>query len=95
MAMTKEEILKAFEAHKLGMTLKQYEDSQRVINDAAEEAATPEAKQREEYTIKTLMARLDALESKLDAIKSSAPEGSDFDHCLRNYRAQHHAEYRD
>ena len=95
MAMTREEILKAFEAHKLGMTLKQYDESQQAKKAAAEEAKTPEAKKREEETIKALMARLDALEEKWNAVMNSAPEGSDLDHCLRNYRAQHHAEYRD
>ena len=97
MAMTKEDILKAFEAYKLGKSLKEYkncEDFEDEKKRAEVDAQTPEAKAREEYTIKALMARLDALESKLDAIKSSAPEGADFDLALRNYRTTHHAEYR-
>jgi small-conductance mechanosensitive channel len=94
MAMTREDILKAFEAHKLGIALKEYEDRENEKKQAAEEAQTPEAKAREQETIKALMARLDALEDKLNAIKSSAPEGSDFDLALRNYRTTHHAEYR-
>ena len=93
MAMTREDILKAFEAHKLGMALSDYEARENEKKQAAEVAQTPEAKAREQETIKALMARLDALESKLDAIFSSAPDGASFESALRSYKNQHHNEY--